>query len=97
MKKFTGSFIWGFYMGVSPSGKATDFDSVIGGPTPPTPASPWILQMNVCRIFAWGKWGQLTAYILSRRSLAALYGTGPRQNDLSGRKSRNTGFMRIAR
>ena len=26
------------HMGVSPSGKATDFDSVIGGPTPPTPA-----------------------------------------------------------
>ena len=26
------------FMGVSPSGKATDFDSVIGGSTPPTPA-----------------------------------------------------------
>ena len=40
-------------MGVSPSGKATDFDSVIGGPTPPTPASHQILQTALCRIFAW--------------------------------------------
>ena len=39
-------------MGVSPSGKATDFDSVIGGPTPPTPASHQILQTALCRIFA---------------------------------------------
>ena len=38
-------------MGVSPSGKATDFDSVIGGPTPPTPASHQILQTALCRIF----------------------------------------------
>ena len=41
------------YMGVSPSGKATDFDSVIGGPTPPTPASPWILQFPAAGFFAW--------------------------------------------
>lgn len=28
-----------FYNELSPSGKATDFDSVIGGSTPPTPAN----------------------------------------------------------
>ena len=43
------------YMGVSPSGKATDFDSVIGGPTPPTPASHQILQFPAAGFFAW-KW-----------------------------------------
>ena len=41
------------YMGVSPSGKATDFDSVIGGPTPPTPASHQILQFPAAGFFAW--------------------------------------------
>ena len=42
-----------FHMGVSPSGKATDFDSVIGGPTPPTPASHQILQFPAAGFFAW--------------------------------------------
>ena len=48
-------------MGVSPSGKATDFDSVIGGPTPPTPASHQILQTALCRIFCVAR---RTAYLL---------------------------------
>ena len=54
-------------MGVSPSGKATDFDSVIGGPTPPTPASHQILQTALCRIFCVGRKDRcpLTSYCLS--------------------------------
>ncbi len=53
-------------MGVSPSGKATDFDSVIGGPTPPTPASHQILQTALCRIFCVGRKDRcpLTSYCL---------------------------------
>ena len=55
-------------MGVSPSGKATDFDSVIGGPTPPTPASHQILQTALCRIFCVGRKDRLPLFAYASQS-----------------------------